>query len=230
MKKEIFQQEYEKIEVPKEDVLAAIRRGKKQANATESGETKKKRSGSFYFSAVTAPVLAAVLAFTFLSPSNIHEIIPGEPNVETISQSNAIDTSDPRKLVGFSDNVFVGKVVEQVGTKSLNSIPETQFKVEVLDNIKGDLNGSVTVNQQGGHEWNQIVLFEGDKLLEVGQTYLFATKHLESENWHTLIPVDGDIPIDSKQERTELIEKYTNAYKNEIPFEFDPGPGTDTGK
>ena len=203
-----------KIEIPKE-LSERSKMGVMKAKS-ERKRSKKKRAY------LTAPVVAAALAFILLSPSNVHKIIPGQPNVETVSQSDAFDTSNPRKLVGFSDNVFVGKVIEQVGTKSLNDYPETQFKVEVLDNIKGDLSGTVKVNQQGGNEWNKIVVFEGDKLLEAGQTYLFATRYLESEKWHTLVPVNGDIPIDNKQEKAKLIKKYTNAYENQIPFKIEP--------
>ncbi|MGP4062942.1 hypothetical protein [Halobacillus sp. H74] len=217
-----IKQEVNKIEIP-EELSESSKKGVMKAKSERVKSNNK-------WSYLIAAVVIASLTFTFLSPSNVHEIIPGEPNIETVSQSNTFDTSNPRKLLGFSDNVFVGKVVEQVGTKSLNDFPETQFKVEILANIKGNLNGSVTVNQQGGHEWNKVVVFEGDKLLDEGQTYLFATKHLESENWHTLVPVHGDIPIDDNQEKMKLIEKYTNAYEHEIPFEFGKGSETDTGK
>lgn len=216
-----IKQEVNKVEIPKE----LSERSKVGVMKAKSRMKNRKKKWSY----LTAPVLVAVLAFIFLSPSNVHEIIPGQPNVKTVIQSNAFDTSNPRKLVGFSDNVFVGKVIEQIGSESLNGFPETQFKVEVLDNIKGVLNGTVKVNQQGGHKWNKIVLFEGDKLLEVGQTYLFITRYLESQNWHTLVPVHGDLPINNELEKKELIEKYTKAYENEIPFEIESGTSTDNG-
>jgi hypothetical protein len=206
-----IKQEMGKIEIPKE-LTERSKMGVSKAKL-EMGNSKRR------WSFVIAPVIAVALSFTLFAP-NVHEFIPGDPAIKIVQQSNAYDTSDPRKLVGFSDNVFIGKVIEQVGTKSLNSLPETQFKVEVLDNIKGHLNGTVKVNQQGGYDWNTIVLFEGDKLLEEGQKYLFATKYLEKENWHTLVPVDGDIPISNEEEKIELIEKYSKAYEEEIPFEF----------
>lgn len=83
--------------------------------------------------------------------------------------------SDPRRLVGFSDNVFIGTVDKPVGTKSLDGFPVTQFKVVVNYNIKGNIDGSVIVNQQGEHKWNKITLYEGDELLKEGKTYFFAT-------------------------------------------------------
>lgn len=35
---------------------------------------------------------------------------------------------------------------------------------------------------------------------------------------YTLIPVYGDIKIGSKEHKKEMIEKYTKAYEQEIPF------------
>lgn len=82
------------------------------------------------------------------------------------------DVKDKRMLVGASDNVFVGRVVEQVGAKPLDAVggegvdaatadiaqPRTQFSVEVLRNIKGRLSGTVTVSQDGG-----VVEYKADK-------------------------------------------------------------------
>ncbi|WP_078410727.1 hypothetical protein [Priestia abyssalis] len=179
---------------------------------------KPKRRWSFFIMLI----MFVVIVFLFLSPSNVHKIIPGEPSIKTVSQGNPVaDTSNIRELVGISDNVFIGKVTEQVGTKSIRARPETQFKVEVLNNIKGDLHETVKVNQQGGYEWNKIILIEGDKLLEKGKTYLFATRYLESENWHTVIPVDGYIQIFNQEEQAKLVEKYSKAYEEEIPFKYE---------
>ena len=41
---------------------------------------------------------------------------------------------------------------------------------------------------------------------------------MKEENWNTLVPVYGDILIANEEAKKELIEKYTTAYKNEIPF------------
>lgn len=134
------------------------------------------------------------------------------------SPSNVTNVSDDRKLSGIAHNVFIGEVNAQIGNKKLGNYPESQFKVEVLQNIKGSLNGSVTVNQQGGYDWNRLMLIQGDRLLEVGKTYLFATRINQEQNWHTLIPEYGDIPIDSDVKRKDLIERFTKAHKEEIPF------------
>lgn len=73
----------------------------------------------------------------------------------------AFDVKDEKLLVGASDNVFVGRVVEKVGVSGLDSvgvsdqldvpIPRTQFSVAVLENVKGSLEDTVTVSQDGGY-------------------------------------------------------------------------------
>src|SRR3989442_859168 len=49
------------------------------------------------------------------------------------------DFSDDRKLVGVSHYIFVGKVVGEVKTEGWY----TQFAVQVVDNIKGNLRGTI---------------------------------------------------------------------------------------
>ncbi|MFO7296390.1 MAG: hypothetical protein C0P72_010255 [Clostridia bacterium] len=130
------------------------------------------------------------------------------------------DFKDPRKLVGYSDNVFVGRVIEQTGVIERAGTPETQFKVEVLENIKGKLEGTVIVNQQGGYdrETGRLYLMEGDTLLQPGKMYLFATGYDKEYNFHTLVPVFGDIPIENITKRAELVKKFKQAHAEEIPF------------
>ncbi|MEK8133163.1 hypothetical protein WMW72_35400 [Paenibacillus filicis] len=165
-----------------------------------------KRSWSFIIGCI---IVASITVVIFATK---------RPVIKTMALSYAFDVTDTRRLVGWADNVFVGKVVKQVGTKTLIGTPETQFKVEVSDNIKGKFNGTVIVNQQGGFNKFELILIENDQLLQEGQSYLFVTKHLKEENWNTLVPVYGDILIDNKEAKKELIDKYTKAYKNEIPY------------
>lgn len=101
----------------------------------------------------------------------------------------AADFSDNKVLMGASHNVFIGKVVRQVGDKERGIGPETQFQVAVIDNIKGDLHGTVTVNQQGGYKDGVLYVVGedgGGSLLQPGSTYLFATRYNEQQDWYTL--------------------------------------------
>lgn len=146
-----------------------------------------------------------------------------ESGAEIIYQqaSFAIDVTDDRKLVGAADNVFVGKVIAQTGTKTNRLSPQTQFSVEVLENIKGRLTGTVTVNQAGGYETivgkEYLYLMEGDQLLVSGETYLFVTRSKESE-WHTFAPAYGNLLIEDQMDRQDKVERFESAFAQEIPF------------
>lgn len=130
----------------------------------------------------------------------------------TLEQKKAVDKivhvaqfpanyRDDRILSGASHNIFVGKVVSQIGKKERGIGPETQFEVEIIENIKGELSEKVVVNQQGGHDdKGRLHVMEGDyftegseeeSLLQIGSTYLFSTRFNERENWHTIISFPG---------------------------------------
>jgi len=127
------------------------------------------------------------------------------------------EVTDDRELVGMTHNVFIGKVIAKNGDKRvMNHVPETQFKVLVVTNIKGSLDGEVIVDQVGGVLNNETILYEGDKLIEPGKVYLFATRFLESENWHTLVPIYGRLEISGDKVQANLIERFQKAYAEQI--------------
>lgn len=128
------------------------------------------------------------------------------------------DVTDDRKLADFADNIFVGEVVARTGQVMDKRIPETQFSVQVLENIKGSLPDLVTVNQEGGRVWGQPVLIEGDSLVERGKTYLFVTRHSAVEEWYTLVSVYGRLEISNDSERLQLVERFRVATEEQIPF------------
>jgi hypothetical protein len=206
-------QEINKIEIPKK----LRERTKMGVSDAKFEMNKKKKHRRIVFA---APVLAASLALAIAVPNFITDSPPKNPIIKTIEGSSVIDTSNPKSVVGFSDNVFIGKVIKQVDTRN-DIYPETQFEVQVLDNIKGELSGNIKVNQAGGYDGEYLFLMDGDPLLKEGQTYVFATRYLKEENWHTLIPVGGDIPFHNEAEKKELIEKYKLYYKEEIPFKLN---------
>jgi len=166
-----------------------------------------------------ASVLVSAVAFGgitgFYGMKNDHKVEVRHAHLNYID-----DFSDKRKLVGASNNVFIGKVVSQKGNKSLDGGPETQYVVKVVKNIKGNLSGEITVNQQGGYVKEGIkevlIIFNDDPLLEAGEKYLFATRYLASENWHTLINKFGDIKIKNDEHYNQLVKEFTEAYSEEI--------------
>jgi hypothetical protein len=161
---------------------------------------------------------------------------PFQADVHT---QNVVDFQNDKALMGASHNVFVGRVVKQVGTKTRVEVPETQFSVEVVSNIKGNLTGTVVVDQFGGYKNGVLYVVDGESahevdgttagavgsttgLLEIGKTYLFATRYSVDEKWYTLISdpaakkmLSSDFAKDS---RVIALQK---AYKNEILLDAD---------
>lgn len=168
-------------------------------------------------------------------PSSSHHHANEAPTIETL---RAFDSSDERKLVGFADNVFVGRIEDKVGNEPMKgvvredadspegpppSIPETQFSVEVLDNVKGSLQGRVTVSQSGGDvpSRDAPVTIEHDPILRPGQTVLFATRFDEDEGHHQVVaPVYGDVRIGGAEERARVVERFEAAREDQV----DPLP------
>jgi hypothetical protein len=146
----------------------------------------------------------------------------------TMEVAYAFDPADTRRLVGFATNVFVGRVVGKIGSEGAalsgpgnESVPRTQFSVKVLENIEGKLSGTVTVSQTGGYDRakNHMVLVEGDPPLEKGQEYLFATRLDREEGWYAVAaPPFGDVRLRDARHRAEVVEKFEQAHREEIPF------------
>ena len=110
------------------------------------------------------------------------------PHIELIYPANLENNNI---LVGASHNVFVGKVTGETGNKETQIGPRTQYSVQVIENIKGELSDIVTLDMLGGYEDGKLVAIEGftngDFLLQEGTTYLFATRYNADENWHTIV-------------------------------------------
>ncbi|MFZ5989032.1 MAG: hypothetical protein ACOYWZ_18160 [Bacillota bacterium] len=136
-------------------------------------------------------------------------------NVNIMTES-AINVMDERELVGFSDNVFIGKVVGPEGKVKLGETPETQYKVEVLSNIKGELEGSVIVNCLGGEENGVTYTVDNNKPLKEGNTYIFVTRYNEEMNWYTAVPVHGEVLVENEEQKEKVKEKLEKGFKNQI--------------
>jgi hypothetical protein len=160
--------------------------------------------------------------------SQAHEECEDEAIVE-----HAFSGSDDSDLVGFSDNVFVGRVEKRVGDEALESrvvpdpdgpegpapsTPQTQFSVEVLENVKGKLGGAVTVSQQGAYDPERgcVTLMEDDPLLEPGQEIMFFTRRNEGRGWHHIFTAGyGDVRIEDEEHREELVRRFERAKKHQ---------------
>ena len=157
--------------------------------------------------------------------------------LEELALLYPINPENNQLLLGASHNVFVGKVLEQSGNKETEIGPRTQYTVQVIDNIKGDLNSTVVLDMLGGYQDGKLVVVEDNSpeafLLKPGSTYLFATRYNEQENWHTLIAhpnarkvlsKDNSLPVQALRvlaEKDEKVKSLEAAYPNEVLLDAD---------
>ena len=146
---------------------------------------------------------------------------PGECEYAAIVE-HAFSGSDDTDLVGFADDVFVGRVKERVGSTGgvtpARPYGSTRFSVEVLENVKGGLGGTVTVSQEGSFDTERgcLMLAEDDPLLEPGQEVVFFTRRDEGRGWHQIVtPGYGDVRIEDRGHREELVRRFEKARKNQ---------------
>ena len=147
---------------------------------------------------------------------------PGAPVDNVVSDPASIDDET---LTAFADNVFVGRVIERVGheppSENAPPLPQTLFAVEVEQNIKGSLSGTVVVAQEGGCDprYGRVVLVNNDALLQPGQEVVFSTTEQSPDGPHLIVGSNyGDIRAETREERAEVIARLRNDKKELVPF------------
>lgn len=110
-------------------------------------------------------------------------LTPPAPSLAGTHASWAFDVGDDRLLTGFADNVFLGEVLSAEAGDFRWAIdgdvgyPTTVYTVRPVENIKGDLAGTVKLTQVGGYAPDgRLRLFDGDDLLAVGSAYLLIAR------------------------------------------------------
>jgi hypothetical protein len=151
------------------------------------------------------------------------ECRPGAPTDNVVSDPPYIGDE---QLVAFADNVFVGRVIERVGyeppSENMPSLPQTLFAVEVEENIKGSLSGTVVVVQDGGCDprYDRVVLVNNDPLLKPGQEVVFSTRKQSPDGPHLIAGSNyGDIRVETEEEKAEVIAKLQNGEKELVPYD-----------
>ena len=124
-------------------------------------------------------------------------------------------------IVKHADDVYIGMVLSAGETFSRYGHGDvwTPFTVEVEQRLLGSVEGTITVVQFGGCDPTRDILMivEGDPLLEVGETYMLASRtgrtpdRPEWEGQHVVQPVKGRVQIKDEAHRQQLIQEYTEA-------------------
>ena len=145
----------------------------------------------------------------------------------------ALDRSDDRQLAGAAHDIFFGRIIQQSSEINRDGIPHRQFEVEVLEVLKGSLSGTVTVDQEGGNYADGVnYRVEGDNLLELGESYFFATRKWAHKDWYTVVPEYGDVKLDvpdsaskahilASEDAAAMRTRFIAAVADPIPFPYD---------
>ena len=143
------------------------------------------------------------------------------------------DTSTPEKAIGSSDYAFIAKVnkilrteythINPTETKTL-STPYTIYEIEVVENIKGELDTSkpIEFKQFGGLEEDgkSYTFIEGGSLLNEGEYYIIMAstwadrngEDIETSNPDTIVSLGKNY---NPLSRNNTVAQYKLAYENE---------------
>jgi hypothetical protein len=162
------------------------------------------------------------------------------PTLPTIEALPAFDTSDPRRLIGFSENLFVGRVEQKVSEVPLKSTipdskgePQVQFRVQVGETLKSggpeplSTGDRGVVDQMGGIDDKTgkpyvVNTITGgghytDNILQPDKEYLFATRYDPTRGFHTITAQPhGDVLLTGNEEGTATLELYRRSVKDQI--------------
>lgn len=146
-----------------------------------------------------------VILFTFSFVFLGYKYVYKPDRVIEISTEDAFDLSNKDLLVGWADNVFIGTVIKKDKEVKDDISPVSTYKVQVEENIKGNLSGVVNVSQRIGYDNDKkaLVKVKGDDYLINNNKYLFIAKYNEETKAYVIVPVHGNLKIrDAENEKT----------------------------
>ncbi|WP_144554390.1 DUF4179 domain-containing protein [Bacillus sp. X1(2014)] len=187
MEKNLFSEEYEKIEVPKEDVIHAIKKGVKRANLTN--KPRKKRV--IVFSAAAAAAIFISSGFIFPTMS---KVLADMPLVGHLF----------RDLIG--ENLASQKLITQLNEKASYggidvAITSAYYDGAVIG-VTFDVKGSVEADKEGRLA-GFYEIFDGDKsiaetkeIVQMEPVEKGFTGHIQLSYPKTSLPADTTFPIE----------------------------------
>lgn len=147
--------------------------------------------------------------------------------IETTTVSYGIDVDNPKEAIGSAHYVFVGRVDEVVETvyipldrenpekaKEEDKLPFTNYKVSVLENIKGELQQEVEIplQKQGGitKDGAKVFMLEDDYLPKEGDICIFRT-FVQIDGQMTGEGKNSSILLQEGVDKTRSSEEYKEA-------------------
>lgn len=144
---------------------------------------------------------------------NTYTEIPENAPVTYAHASNAFDVDNQAKLADFSTNVFIGIVEERKGSREVDdTLIYTDAVVRVIQNIKGEITDKrVMVTQYGGYDQDEgsLVLMEGDRLYQKGETYVFFTSESDKDAnvFHVVTPQQGKVALTTPEDLKTKVDR-----------------------
>lgn len=121
--------------------------------------------------AAALSVLLVTAAAATITVSTQHA--PITPSHSQLKAGYGFDVFDDRQVAHFADDIFVGRVAKVLTADE--DATRSRFSVQVVHSLKGEARGERVVRQLGGQFGNEVVVVEGEELLQVGRLYLLAT-------------------------------------------------------
>jgi len=157
------------------------------------------------------------------------------------------DANNLSSIIGYVDYVFVGRVKDFIGTNyeysydkegniidSINPMPYSVFNIEIIKNVKNNLNNTVEVIKTGGlrKDGKSVVMVGDNTLPDIGGIYVFyaiaqkdGTLVLTGENRHATIFIDTDsndiMILRSSVEGSKEYSNLVDAFNSEIVYKRD---------
>ncbi len=177
-------------------------------------------------------LLVSVIALGTIVNNNINNST--KKKVNYVHLDLAVNPKNMKAYVGLVDYVFVGTITEYIGNFDSNSnyMPFSKYKIEVLQNLKGNLtlNNTVEVKKYGGYDSSgNLVLIDGDTIVdflpEVGKQYIFMA-YGQEDGGLLLAELNGNVEYNNSQsiskkstDSNDLISKYEDYISEEIKYE-----------
>lgn len=160
--------------------------------------------------------LVSIVCFTIISFA-AYDIFNKSDNVIIPEAEYAFDVSNRDLLVGWAENVFVGTISQKVRESKDEVSPYSVYNVKVDENIKGILNGIITITHRVAYDNEEKALFkfEGDDFLIENSKYLFVSRKDPKTGTHTVVPVYGTILLDDSEKAQEIKSDFYEATKNQ---------------
>lgn len=140
-----------------------------------------------------------------------------DSQTRTIHGSFAYPVAEDPILAGVSDLVAVVRISSDPVNvyEGDDPVPVSRFVATVRKSLKGDVESEVTLLQEGGvTEDNVTYVWEGDRLMQRGKTYLIAARATEDGSY-LVIPRFGTLAANTQAEQDALARRFEKAVQNQ---------------